>query len=281
MPGSQPSPNPPPAFRLSPLGLKPTHRAKDFSAGVLAGLVNTALFNPYDKALYRMCHDHTSFFTASNWRSPYSGVSQAVWHRIVSYGLFFPLMDFWKDTIHNYGLLHSMPLPNTAQALAAAAKHQHSLSSASSAPPSHPSHPFEPVFAGALTGITTALLLNPLNVVKFHNWNHDTSEGLRVLATRLHKQHGARVFTRGLGYTMLRDTVYAIGYGWTSVLYNPEKHLLMDVACAATFVILVAYVSCVACAVLFCHSYAAGRVSVCWLMHVMWCGRDVMRCDVM
>jgi hypothetical protein len=59
-------------------------------------MTNTIIFNPYDKALYLQVKNNTKFFDRNNWIKPYSGISQSLFHRTISYGLYFPIYDFYK-----------------------------------------------------------------------------------------------------------------------------------------------------------------------------------------
>lgn len=209
--------------------MKDTDQSKKWTAGIVAGLVNTVVFNPYDKALYHhtttltnSTKPRTSFWNRANWRSPYAGVSQAALHRVVSYGLYFPMWDFWTQKCR-YVLEHNPRL--------------RMCSSENTGQKSKDRYETRITFlAGSLTGTCTALMVNPLNVVKFHRWNNECSS-LWQQTLLLYKRCGPRVFTKGLGYTIARDNVFAIGYGYLTNKYNPQKNFLYDLACASVCVV--------------------------------------------
>lgn len=170
------------------------NQSKNFFAGIFAGATNSILFNPYDKALYNMMKRGTHFYDRSNWKNPYHGVTQALGHRIISYGLYFPLTDLYKDNLSF--------IKNES---------------------------YKSLTTSTLTGTTTAILLNPINVVKTHNWNQDTSIGLFKLGKQIYTNHGTLAFTRSLYYTILRDITFGTIYSQCNMKYNPNKRIAEDI----------------------------------------------------
>jgi hypothetical protein len=74
-----------------------TQTLKKFTCGFATGCISTILFNPMDRVLYLMVKDKKSFFDISVWKNPYLGVSQALYSRIIGYGLYFPFFEFYKN----------------------------------------------------------------------------------------------------------------------------------------------------------------------------------------
>jgi len=64
-----------------------------FSCGLGAGLVVTAVLNPWDRALFLSIVNQRAFLSAENWRDPYRGLAQTLAQRSISSGLYFPLED--------------------------------------------------------------------------------------------------------------------------------------------------------------------------------------------
>jgi hypothetical protein len=58
-----------------------------FLCGLLAGVLQSALFNPYDRALYLSVVNRTNFLSWENWQAPYRGFLQSVGGRALSGGL--------------------------------------------------------------------------------------------------------------------------------------------------------------------------------------------------
>jgi hypothetical protein len=62
-------------------------------------VVVAGIFNPWDRALYLSVWRDRPFLDARNWKKPYKGFNQAVFHRTLSGGLYFPLYDIYHDPI--------------------------------------------------------------------------------------------------------------------------------------------------------------------------------------
>lgn len=59
-----------------------------FLCGLLAGISQAGLFNPYDRALYLSVTNRTPFLAWENWKVPYQGFLQSVGGRALSGGLY-------------------------------------------------------------------------------------------------------------------------------------------------------------------------------------------------
>lgn len=69
----------------------------DFSISIFVGITQAILFNPVDKAIYNSIINNTSLFSRVNWIKPFSGVSNNIYMRIVTSGLYFYLLDYTKN----------------------------------------------------------------------------------------------------------------------------------------------------------------------------------------
>lgn len=177
---------------------------KQFAAGLLTGLISTTVFNPIDKAIYLHTTQGAPLFRLSTWKKPYQGIGQAIFNRTISYGIYYPLLDTY-DTLFN-------KLPQREAKL----------------------------MAGLLTGINTAVITAPVNLIKHYKWNIDLhnsanmqshglagrqgniqSQGLssrqgnirfsKIISIVYHKD-GMTGLCRGLGLTIVRDSTFASIY---------------------------------------------------------------------
>lgn len=67
--------------------------------GLAAGLLVTAVLNPWDRALYLSIANGRPFFHKDNWRRPYQGMFQTLFQRACSSGLYFPLEDYFTRVL--------------------------------------------------------------------------------------------------------------------------------------------------------------------------------------
>jgi hypothetical protein len=145
--------------------------------GTLTGLIQTFIFNPIDRALYLHIKDHTNFLARSNWINPYHGVFNALGNRVIQYGFYYNIVDFYLEIAMDVDFLGS-----TSKRVA----------------------------AGIATGMTTAVLLNPVSCVKYHSWG--TEHKLSYVARDMFRRAGLHSFTRGLGSTAVRDSSFSTIY---------------------------------------------------------------------
>jgi hypothetical protein len=169
---------------------------KTYSDGILTGLLSTFLFNPVDRALFLMVRDKKPIWDRSLWRKPYSGVSKALYGRIVGYGIFFSLYEkytnfYQKRTIH--------PL----------------------------------LLASLSTGLTSVALTHNFNVIKMYQWSHQKTGGVIKTTRVMAKEYGYGVFLRGFPQTCLRDSIFCVTLFSLSKLWNPEKNFIKNIAIAS------------------------------------------------
>jgi hypothetical protein len=150
-------------------------------AGFVSGMFSTAVLNPYDRALFLAVSNSRPFMCAANFRSPFAGLSQTLFSRSVSTGLWFPLEDLSHRLLRDRVGLRGGTLENA--------------------------------ISGQMAGAANAALLNPLAVVKFRTWGLPDHERDILRAARdIYRHGGALAFTRGMKATMARDMVFGMIY---------------------------------------------------------------------
>ena len=65
------------------------------NCGLASGLVQAAVFNPWDRALYLSIKDNVPFLRRSNFVAPFTGVFQTLLQRGVAAGLYFPFEEIF------------------------------------------------------------------------------------------------------------------------------------------------------------------------------------------
>ena len=166
--------------------------ADETTAGLLAGALQTVIFNPMDRAMFLHVVNHTKYFDISNWRKPYQGVGNAVVSRTVSYGLYYSMLDFWRRVI----TMHLIPEPDEQ--------------TKKNDPRAESRRKFYVnTLTGIAVGINTSIIINPMSAVKYHSWGRD-DRSLRAEWARMYKEGGMKPFTNGMLMTICRDSVFSI-----------------------------------------------------------------------
>lgn len=148
--------------------------------GLLAGVAQAGLFNPYDRALYLSVKGSRPFLALENWKAPYNGFFQSLGGRALAGGLYFPTEHFFLRCISPE---ESKPKYN--------------------------------LLAGTAAGAVNALLLNPLTAVKYKTWGRVENHGmLREAYGMMTKSGSLRPFFNGLAPTLWRDVVFGGCYTW-------------------------------------------------------------------
>ena len=152
-----------------------------FVCGLLAGVAQAAVFNPYDRALYLSIKERRNFLSWSNWKAPYNGFLQSLGGRAVAGGLYFPLEHLFLRALDP---LESGPLLN--------------------------------FIAGTSAGAVNAIVLNPLSAIKYKTWGRETNRGMfREAKIMWEKANGSpRPFFNGIRATLYRDVVFGGCYTW-------------------------------------------------------------------
>ena len=186
--------------------------------GLLAGICQAGVFNPYDRALYLSVRDHRPFLHRANFQNPYLGFTQSIGGRAIQSGLYFPMEHYF---LRKWNTDHSSPRD---AALA-----------------SDPTHNF---LAGTAAGAVNACLLNPLSAVKYKTWGRTENRGVAYEVTRMlrQSQSSLRPFFNGLAPTLARDVAFGGCYTflrlqlqclWNLESHNTSKKWLSNVCAAA------------------------------------------------
>ncbi|AYV75134.1 MAG: hypothetical protein Terrestrivirus1_8 [Terrestrivirus sp.] len=162
---------------------------KKFISGLGAGVINTVLFNPVDKAIYLMIRDNKSLFDSSVWKNPYRGVSQAFYGRVMGYGIYFTLFDVYRENF-NMSVLASS------------------------------------IGTGCTTAVLTSPI-NVIKMFNWNQ--DTNNKKLRILGMEMYKKYGYSVFFKGLECTMLRDSLFSSIFYGLSTKYNEEKNMVKDI----------------------------------------------------
>jgi hypothetical protein len=113
------------------------------------------------------------------WTFPFHGIQNAVFNKMMSYGLYYTFLDYFNDYYRNTVQLEKDRNIN--------------------------------MLTGASVGIINSLVTNPLNSIKYHAWGKE-KQNLRMVAREMYQHGGPRAFTRGLLTTMNRDVTFGIIY---------------------------------------------------------------------
>lgn len=149
--------------------------------GLLAGVAQAGVFNPYDRALYLSIRDDRPFLHRANWHNPYTGFAQAIGGRAINGGLYFPVEHFFLRCLNDTFDRESDPKLN--------------------------------FFAGTAAGGFNAVILNPISAVKYKTWGRPVNRGmLHEVVGMLRKAGSIRPFFNGLSPTVSRDVVFGGTY---------------------------------------------------------------------
>jgi len=176
-----------------------------FASGFTSGLLVSAGFNPWDRALYLSVKDRRPFLHRENWLYPFQGVRQTLFARAISSGLYFPLEQLFLDR------LQSMPGLSLGWSTTT-------------------------MLAGQGAGAMNGILLHPLAVVKYKTWGHLDEKRSFLSTARAMFSVGPRTFFRALPTTILRDTVF--GTTFTFGRRRGKTHFLLDLTAAGCATVL-------------------------------------------
>ncbi len=110
---------------------------KRLFAGFTTGLSQAVMFQPIDRALYLHVINNKPFLHKCNWLSLWQGLSNVMFSKVISYGAYFHMLDFYSDVAKNITNKHTS------------------------------------LISGILTGTTTACLLNPFCSVRYNSWKNE------------------------------------------------------------------------------------------------------------
>ena len=132
--------NHPKAPQASPSAL--IRSAKLLNCGFTSGLLQAALFNPWDRALYLSVRYHRPFLHIRNFSNPFAGVFQTLFQRAVSSGVYFPLEQLFAEGLHS-----KLSVANEGKSMRKFSTQIHFV-------------------AGLLAGATNGIIMNPFTSVK-------------------------------------------------------------------------------------------------------------------
>jgi len=72
------------------------------SCGLVSGVLQSIIFNPWDKALYLSIKLERPFLDMRNFEHPMKGMTQTLAQRAVSSGLYFPLEDIFRTQLNHH-----------------------------------------------------------------------------------------------------------------------------------------------------------------------------------
>lgn len=150
--------------------------------GLLAGVAQAGVFNPYDRALYLSIKDNRPFLHQANWQNPYTGFAQSIGGRAVQGGLYFPVEHFFLRVINRDGRDYDPRLN---------------------------------FLVGTAAGALNAAVLNPISAVKYKTWGRDVNRGMLHETVGMLRNSGSlRPFFNGMSPTVARDVVFGGTYTW-------------------------------------------------------------------
>lgn len=147
-------------------------KTNKFAAGFLSGIIVAGAFNPWDRALYLSVIHERAFLDRANFKNPYKGFYQALFHRTLSSGLYFPLFDLFEPVYSKHvdsSLLVHFLAGNTA---------------------------------GAVSGV----VLNQFTAIKYASW--DAEHGFLSTTRQMWREGGIKPFMKGIVPTVCRDTIF-------------------------------------------------------------------------
>jgi hypothetical protein len=152
------------------------------ACGLTAGICQTAVFNPYDRAMYLSTQLKRPFLSPSNWTVSESlvGIFPSVLQRAVASGLYFPMEQYariWLSTDER--------TKGEANALAG-------------------------ILSGALTGAVTA----PINAAKFAQWREASGKSALDSARDVFRINGSKGLMRAAPVTVCRDIVFGMTFSY-------------------------------------------------------------------
>eukprot|EP00607_Mallomonas_marina_P001902 CAMPEP_0182425332 /NCGR_PEP_ID=MMETSP1167-20130531/11732_1 /TAXON_ID=2988 /ORGANISM="Mallomonas Sp, Strain CCMP3275" /LENGTH=307 /DNA_ID=CAMNT_0024605937 /DNA_START=77 /DNA_END=1000 /DNA_ORIENTATION=+ len=186
-----------------------------FACGLVSGILQAAVFNPWDRGLYLSVKHHRVFLDRLNFEKPMEGLWQTITQRAISAGLYFPLENVFMVYLCDNCDADKYLSRQTISFL-----------------------------AGTMAGVSNGLFLNPFAAVKYHTWGSDKYPNFFTTAKDMYKRGGIKSFFLGTSATVSRDFIF----GGVFALLRHEfrykareekikiNHFFLDVAagCCAT-----------------------------------------------
>ena len=162
------------------------NKQRKLIAGAMSGLVQSLLFNPWDRALYLSVKNDHRFLAPANWRTPFAGCTQSLTHRAFSSGMYWPLVDTF--------------LPVATR-----------LTSPGGSQPEGEGEGrprLAALLAGNAAGAVNGLALNWLSAAKYRMWGQHEPLTFAPTVRAMWREGGCRPFLVGIVPTVLRDAVF-------------------------------------------------------------------------
>lgn len=154
--------------------------------GVLSGVINVVLFNPFDRALNLAIKNHTTIFKLAYWKPHviYQGIHHGIVQRTISYGLYYPIVDSIDQKINNK------------------------------------------ILASVIGSGTIGLFTSPVSSAKQQYWNSDQKIGILDFSKQMYKIGGKYAFFRGTLITIQRDSMFGFVLGslWCYTLKTENQN---------------------------------------------------------
>ncbi|MCE0722533.1 MULTISPECIES: hypothetical protein [Legionella] len=154
----------------------------DVASGLIAGVSNSGLFNPWDRALYLSVKYNRPFLSMQNFKSPYQGLSQALVQRAFLGSIYYIAQGELKAYLFPY-LHHNLGFSQTAAQF----------------------------YVGMAAGSIGGALTNSISAVKYHTWGQE-SASFRSSVCDMWTLGGLKPFLKGTSATMTRDMVFGSTY---------------------------------------------------------------------
>ena len=167
-----------------------------FASGFFTGMFCSALFNPWDRALYLSVKNNIPFISWNNFTSPYQGFSQAIVQRAFLNSIYFVMQSEMKYYMDPY-LRNNLGFTEASSQFCIG------------------------IGAGSVSGIFT----NGISAVKYHMWG-DINRSFYSSAQQMWSSGGFDPFFKGTLATMGRDMVFGSVYEVLRTLIRAEllKH---------------------------------------------------------
>eukprot|EP00298_Acanthocystis_sp_HF-20_P007251 c16887_g1_i1.p1 GENE.c16887_g1_i1~~c16887_g1_i1.p1 ORF type:complete len:274 (+),score=97.60 c16887_g1_i1:23-844(+) len=170
----------------------------NWECGAFAGLLQAVLFNPWDRALYLSSFHKRPFLMTQNFVRPYEGFHQAIVQRVVSVGLYFPLVDVATSILQRTNI----------------SKHFDSHTSS--------------FVAGTIAGSVNAVILNPLSIMKYQSWGTNHQGRIISAAKHIFQEAGLKGFMHGAKATICRDMIWGGVYNLLRSEVFPNIHFQLQ-----------------------------------------------------
>ncbi|AWN75646.1 hypothetical protein LEAN103870_16565 [Legionella anisa] len=154
----------------------------DVASGLIAGVSNSGLFNPWDRALYLSVKYNRPFLSVQNFKSPYQGFSQALVQRAFLGSIYYIAQGELKSYLFPY-LHHNLGFSETVAQF----------------------------YVGMAAGSIGGALTNSISAVKYHTWGQE-SASFRSSVRDMWTLGGLKPFLKGTTATMTRDMVFGSTY---------------------------------------------------------------------